>query len=101
VNSGLGQKRCPANSIRSTNVGSGVISDHKKAQFLLLDFPAQLILDKLESLELRFSKVYMFKVKAVFLAVILENVVEWPESHSWAFVASCPNDIVLSSEKWR
>ena len=103
VDSCLCQERCPFCTVCPANVCSWIIPHHKKTQLFLIDPSPQFLLNKLKRLFLRLTKINMFQIKPISLAVILKNVIEWSKSHSWSFVASCPNNIVLGCKirrKW-
>lgn len=98
MNSCLCQKGCPSSSVCSTDICTRVIANHKKTQLLFIYPFAHFIFNEFECFKFWFTEIDVLKVKSHLFTMIFQNIIERTKSHSWPFIPTCPDDIILCSK---
>lgn len=100
MDSCLGQKGCPSNPIRSTDICTRIVTNHKETQLLFIYPFTHLLFNEFECFKFWFAEIDVFEVKSYLFTMIFQYVIKGSKSHSWSFIPSCPDDIILGSKIW-
>jgi hypothetical protein len=89
----LSQEGSPTDGVGSLDVRTRVVSHHKEASFS--ELADHCLPHEVKGGQFWFPKVVCPEVEGVPFAVLLEHVVEGPESHPRSVVPSCKSNVVL------